>query len=85
MSHCPHCNLNTFEIEDVEVSGMKFVFVRCSGCRAPVGVLAADSIGLTSVLRVLVSSLQKLNSRLERIEQACHQVPDAGRSAKDGG
>jgi hypothetical protein len=70
MSHCPHCNLNVFETEDVEINGTKFIFVRCSGCRAPVGALTADSIGLTGILRVLVSSLQKLNSRLERIEQA---------------
>jgi hypothetical protein len=30
----------------------------------------STSIGLPQVLRVLVSSLQRLNSRLERIEQA---------------
>jgi hypothetical protein len=70
MSHCSHCNRNTFEIEAMEVAGTKFSFVQCSGCKAPVGVVESANIGLTEVLRVLVSSLQMLNSRLERIERA---------------
>jgi hypothetical protein len=70
MPHCSHCNRNTFEMEEVEMVGKKFSFVQCSGCKVPVGVVESANIGLTEVLRVLVSSLQILNSRLERIEQA---------------
>jgi hypothetical protein len=76
MSNCPHCNRTTFEIEEVEVAGMGLKIVQCSGCKAPVGVLDTNVSQLihtfeqnvTEVLRVLVSSLQKMNSRLERIE-----------------
>jgi hypothetical protein len=70
MSHCPHCNRNTFEIDELEVAGTKLSFVQCSGCKAAVGVVESANVGLAEVLRVLVSSLQRLNSRLERIEQA---------------
>lgn len=70
MPHCSHCNRNTFEMEEVEVAGKKFSFVQCSGCKVPVDVVESANIDLTEVLRVLVSSLQILNSRLERIEQA---------------
>ena len=70
MPHCPHCNLNSFEIEEVEVAGTKFNIIQCAGCKAPVGAVEAANTGLTEVLRVLISSLQRLNSRLERIEQA---------------
>lgn len=69
MPYCPHCNLSTFELEEADVAGVKFNFVQCSGCKAAVGVVDTAGIGLTDVLRVLVSSLQKLNSRLEQIEQ----------------
>jgi hypothetical protein len=78
MSNCPHCNRATFEIEEAEVSGMKFKFVQCSGCKAPIGVMEYTDVGqlihdlerrVTEVLRVLVSSLQKINSRLDQIER----------------
>jgi hypothetical protein len=79
MSNCPHCNRATFEIEEFEVSGVKFKLVQCSGCKAPVGVMEHNDVGqlihdleqrVTEVLRVLVSSLQKMNSRLDQIERA---------------
>jgi hypothetical protein len=70
MPHCPHCARNQFEFEEVEIEGKKVAFVQCSGCKAPIGVLDPVSAGLTDVIRVLVSRLQKLNELLERIEQA---------------
>jgi hypothetical protein len=70
MSYCSHCNQSTFEVEEVDVGGTNFSFVQCSRCKLAVGVVESTSIGLPQVLRVLVSSLQRLNSRLERIEQA---------------
>ncbi len=79
MSNCPHCNRATFEIEEVEVSGVKLKLVQCSGCKAPIGVIEYSDVGqlihdleqwMTEVLRVLVSSLQKMNSRLDQIERA---------------
>jgi hypothetical protein len=78
MSYCPHCNRATFEIEEVEISGVKVKLVQCSGCKAPVGVVENNDVGqlihdleqrVTEVLRVLVSSLQKMNSRLDQIER----------------
>ena len=78
MSNCPHCNRTTFEIEDVEASGVKLKIIQCSGCKAPLGLLENDNVGqlirsleknVTEVLRVLVSSLQKMNSRLDQIER----------------
>jgi hypothetical protein len=70
MSHCPHCNRNSFEIDEIEVAGKKYHFMQCSECKSPIGVIEAASFDLTEVLRVLVASLQKLNARLERIEQS---------------
>ena len=78
MSNCPHCNRTTFEIEEVEASGIKLKIIQCSGCKAPLGLLENDNVGqlirsleknVTEVLRVLVSSLQKMNSRLDQIER----------------
>ena len=70
MSYCPNCNRNKFELENVDIAGKKLNFIQCAECKAPIGVIESDSLGLTEILRVLVSSLQRLNSRLERIEQA---------------
>jgi transcription initiation factor IIE alpha subunit len=79
MSYCPHCNRVTFEIEEVEVSGVKLKLVQCSGCKSPLGFIENNEVAqfirdmdqrVTEVLRVVVSSLQKMNSRLDRIEQA---------------
>jgi NAD-dependent SIR2 family protein deacetylase len=70
VAYCPRCNQRVFEIEAIEMENVKLNFVQCAGCKAPVGVVDPGALGLTEVLRVLVSSLQKLNSRLEEIEQA---------------
>jgi hypothetical protein len=70
MSYCPHCNQSTFEVEEVDVAGINYSFVQCTGCKSAIGVVASTTIGLPDVLRILISSLQRLNSRLERIEQA---------------
>ena len=70
MSYCPYCHRSAFEIEEVEISGVKLNFVQCAACQAPVGIMESSEINLTEVLRVLILSLQKVNSRLERIEQA---------------
>ncbi len=78
MSHCPHCNGKDFEIGEVEVAGAKLQLVQCSGCKAPIGVLEAETIvrcvndleqKIIEVLRVVVSSLQQMNTRLDRIER----------------
>ena len=79
MSHCPHCNHATFEVEEVEMNGVKVKLVQCSGCKAPLGILENNDVGqlihdleqkVTEVLRVLVTSLQKINARLDQIERA---------------
>ena len=80
-SYCPHCNQSAFELAEAEVIGatVKYHFVQCSKCKAPVAVIEHSNVDqliydleqrMTEVLRVLVSSLQKMNSRLEEIEQA---------------
>jgi hypothetical protein len=75
MPFCPHCNRNTFEILAVDVGGTKYNCVQCSGCKAPVSfversrVEESDETRVTEVLRVVVSSLQTINSRLIRMEQ----------------
>lgn len=79
MSNCPHCNRATFEIEEVEASGTKFKILQCSECKAPIYIIDRNDVGelihgweqrLTEVLGALVSSLQKMNSRLDQIERA---------------
>jgi hypothetical protein len=78
MPFCPHCNRNTFEILAVDVGGTKYDCVQCSGCKAPVSFVERSRVEqsdetfetrVTEVLRVVVSSLQTINSRLVRIEQ----------------
>jgi hypothetical protein len=78
MPYCPHCNRNTFEIMAVELGGTKYDCVQCSGCKAPVSFVEravveecekAFETRVTEVLRVVVSSLQAINSRLIRMEE----------------
>jgi len=78
MPFCPHCNRNSFEILAVELAGTKHNCVQCSGCKAPVSFVefgradgsdTAFETRVTEALRVVVSSLQTINSRLIRIEQ----------------
>jgi hypothetical protein len=78
MPYCPHCNRNTFEIITVEVGGTKYDCVHCSGCKAPVSFVErarveesekAFETRVTEALRVVVSSLQTINSRLIRMEE----------------
>jgi len=78
MPFCPHCNRNTFEIMAVDVGGTTYNCVQCSGCKAPVSFVEPDRVeksdeafetGVTEVLRVVVSSLQTINSRLLHMEQ----------------
>ena len=62
----------------VDVGGTMYNCVQCSSCKAPVSFVERDRIEepdeafetrMTEVLRVVVSSLQAINSRLIRIEQ----------------
>ena len=77
MPFCPHCNRNTFEIIAVDVAGTKYNCVQCSGCKAPVSFVERARVEesdeafdrVTEALRVVVSSLQAINSRLIRMEQ----------------
>lgn len=78
MPFCPHCNRNTFEIVAVDVGGTKYDCVQCAGCKAPVSFVErvqveesseAFETRVTEALRVVVSSLQTINSRLIRMEQ----------------
>jgi hypothetical protein len=86
MSYCPHCNRDIFETAEVDVSGTKYNCVQCAACKAPIGFIEQKPVGrpidgfensvaedlnrVTEALRVVVSSLQTINSRLERLEQA---------------
>jgi len=78
MSACPHCNRTDFEIDEVAIAGAKLKLVQCSGCKAPVGVVESDTIAqqisaverqLTEILHVIVTSLQSINSRLDRLDR----------------
>ena len=60
------------------MNGVKVKLVQCSGCKAPVGILENNEVGqlihdleqrVTEVLRVLVTTLQKINARLDQIER----------------
>jgi hypothetical protein len=77
MPYCPYCNQKTFEIEAIDLAGRQYNCVQCAGCKAPVAFIehaveqSTDSSepALSDVLRVMISSLQTINSRLGRIEQ----------------
>ena len=78
MPYCPHCNRNTFEIVAVDVGGTNYNCVQCSGCKAPISFIERSHVEksddafetrVTEALRVVVSSLQTINSRLIRMEQ----------------
>jgi pantothenate kinase len=81
MPFCPHCNRNAFEIMAVDVGGTTYKCVQCSSCKAPVSFVDRDRVEesgeafetrVTEVLRVVVSSLQTINSQLLRMEQIMH-------------
>ena len=78
MPYCPHCNRNSFEIDEVDVGGTKYRCVQCSACKAPIGFVPSEVVDLatedfetrvTDVLKIIVSSLQSVSTRLARIEQ----------------
>ena len=78
MPYCPHCNQKTFEIEAIDLAGRQYNCLQCSGCKAPVAFIERPPVeqptdssepALSDVLRVMISSLQTINSRLGRIEQ----------------
>ena len=78
MPYCPHCNRNTFEVIAVDVGETTYNCVQCEGCKAPVSFVEparpeqsdkAFETRVTEVLRVVVSSLQAINSRLIHIEE----------------
>lgn len=78
MPNCPHCNRTDFEIDEVVIAGDKLKLAQCSGCKAPVGVVGFEPIvqrisalewQLTEILQVVVSSLQVMNSRLDRLDR----------------
>jgi hypothetical protein len=76
MPYCPQCNRKDFEIEAVDLGGRQYNCVQCSGCKAPVAFLdhsgpstESSEPEVSDVLRVMISSLQSINSRLGRIEQ----------------
>jgi hypothetical protein len=70
MPSCPHCNRNTFEIPAVAISGTKYNCVQYSAARrllvlSNVRVEESDEAfetRVTEALRVVVSSLQTINS-----------------------
>jgi hypothetical protein len=65
--------------DEVAVAGTKLKLVQCSGCKAPAGVVGFEPVvqqigalerQLTEVLHAIVSSLQVMNSRLDRLDGA---------------
>ncbi len=79
MPYCPHCNRNSFETEEIDLANTRVLCIQCTGCKAPAGVIESAAAHqspdgfetrVTEVLRVVVSSLQTISSRLARIEQA---------------
>ncbi len=79
MPYCPHCNRDSFEFGEVDVGGTRYKCLQCASCKAPIGfvpsAVAAPTTDdfetrVTEVLRVIVSSLQAVSTRLARIEQA---------------
>jgi alkyl hydroperoxide reductase subunit AhpF len=80
MAYCPHCNRTSFELEEVAVAGLTYkpTFIQCSQCKAPVGIveyidvaqqISDFEIRVAEHLRILTQILQKMSSRLDRIEE----------------
>lgn len=81
MPYCPHCNRDSFEIDEADIGDTKYKCVQCSACKALIGFVPSEVVGratedfeirVTDVLRVVVSSLQSVSTRLARIEQVLH-------------
>jgi hypothetical protein len=79
MPYCPHCNRDSFEFDEMDIGGTKYQCVQCTTCKAPIGFMPSETVDVanddfetrvTDVLRVIVSSLQTVSTRLARIEQA---------------
>ena len=69
-SQCPHCQGSSFETVVQEPSGSRYklIFVQCSGCNAPIGVL--DFMNIGAMTEDQDAAIAKLGSRLHKIEQA---------------
>jgi hypothetical protein len=80
MPFCPHCNRSSFELEEVTIAGLAYkpTFIQCCDCKAPIGIIEYRDFvqhaseleqKITEYLRVLTQILQKMSSRLDRIEE----------------
>ena len=64
MSKCPHCNGMLWELETEEPRGSAFKinFIRCAGCKAPVGTM--EYFNLHSDFEVLQKEVKKLEQAI---------------------
>ena len=80
MSKCGSCGNHSFEIREAEPAGAQYkqIFVQCTACGVPVGVVDYINAGpLIETLRSQVSQIQTqmkalddIDFRLRRIEKA---------------
>ena len=76
-AQCPHCQGASFEtvVQEPNKSKYKVIFVQCSGCNAPVGVL--DFMNIGALIEDQDAAIAGLDSRLRRIEQALDSLARA--------
>ncbi len=74
VSTCAKCNGNLFQVVEQEPAGSNFklMFVQCSACGTPVGVLDYFNIG--SLLDDQKKQLKALDSRVSNIEYTLDQI-----------
>lgn len=76
-SKCGSCGSTRFETKEVSPSGggYKQIFVQCSSCGVPAGVV--DYFNLGALLKQQESAIQSLDSRLSQIEHKLIQIIQA--------
>ena len=74
MSTCSKCNGTMFKVVEKEPVGSNFkvMFVQCSSCGVPIGVL--DYYNLGSLLQEQKKLIEALASRVSNVEHSLNQI-----------
>lgn len=84
MATCPHCQHESFELEETSPAGSAFKvnFIKCANCEAPVGVLEYYDTGdllkeQEAVLAKMEKQISRLQSSVEEVQTKLHSIERA--------
>ncbi|MDP2720834.1 MAG: hypothetical protein Q8O75_02740, partial [bacterium] len=74
MSKCAKCNSTSFKIQEKEPTGSRFklLFVQCSMCGVPIGVVEYHNTG--SLIQNLEKKINQLESSISDVQHNIHAI-----------